>query len=287
MSAAPKVAGGDARREAGTEPGDRPSRTYSPALSREISQFHDPSPGQPPRCTSVCWTLSDDARVRPPSHRVDRARTARVGGRFARSRAGVGRRRRRVPAARRAPPSVGAAGRHRCRRAETIEAIGIPEGALLIAPEIGARTSAAPHGFTESPMTARLTCRKPTFVPHHLGHHQTCDQDRPQWRRNAVFGGARRSVVDRPSSMTWPSRFSPLTKKMATRSDVVQRSAQHLSAQKHQEEVAGRDGEEAMARVLRLAVTLRGDSPSAEWGSTRWTRIEETCIRNHAPRGGP
>src|SRR5689334_17468170 len=49
-----------------------------------------------------------------------------------------------------------------------------------------------------------------------------------------------------------------------------------------QEQLAGRDGEQKFNDVFgeqarTVAVLLR-----AEWGQTRWTRIEETAIRNRA-----
>ena len=55
---------------------------------------------------------------------------------------------------------------------------------------------------------------------------------------------------------------------------------------REQEQIAGRDGEKVLADVFgqdsRVVVVLH----RAEWGSTPFTRVEETAIRNRAYEDG-
>lgn len=64
--------------------------------------------------------------------------------------------------------------------------------------------------------------------------------------------------------------------------DLIQERVATFLYSKHQEEIAGTDGEKTFNTVFgeesRTVVVLYRDT----WGTTPWTRIEETAIRNRA-----
>ena len=84
-------------------------------------------------------------------------------------------------------------------------------------------------------------------------------------------------------SMTLLFRFCRKTKKTAQQiDDLLQDRYRTFLYSERQKELAGTDGEETFKRVFSKEARIVAVLYRTEWGTTPWTRIEQTAIRDRA-----